>query len=284
MTDPFADWIGRESRHTQRIAAAPVAALTATLDMNEAPGIGSALPPGWQWLFFNPIVRRSQLGDDGHPRRGDLLPPIALPRRMWAGSRIRYLAPLLVGALATRTSRILRIVEKTGKTGPLCFVSVAHTITSEGLDCIVEEQDIVYRDGVGPSPAIAALSPAAPVAAQWTRTLTTDTTLLFRYSALTSNGHRIHYDLPYARDVEGYRGLVVQGPLMATLLQGLALACRPGEPMSAFEFKGLNPVFVGAALTLQAWPDAAGGIALRALDAQGILAMQASARWPEAAP
>lgn len=266
MTDPFADWIGRESRHTQCIAAAPVAALTATLDMDEAPGIGSALPPGWQWLFFNPIVRRSQLGDDGHPRRGDLLPPIALPRRMWAGSRI------------------LRIVEKIGKTGPLCFVSVAHTIASEGLDCIVEEQDIVYRDGVGPSPAIAAPSPAAPVAAQWTRTLTTDTTLLFRYSALTSNGHRIHYDLPYARDVEGYRGLVVQGPLMATLLQGLALACRPGEPMSAFEFKGVNPVFVGDALTLQAWPDAAGGIALRALDAQDILAMQASARWPEAAP
>jgi 3-methylfumaryl-CoA hydratase len=280
----FRDWIGRESTHTQRIAAAPVAALAATLDMDEAPGIGSALPPGWQWLFFNPIVRRSQLGDDGHPRRGDLLPPIALPRRMWAGSRIRYLAPLRIGALATRTSRILRIVEKIGKTGPLCFVTVAHTIASEGLDCIVEEQDIVYRDGVGPHPTTAAPSPATPVASQWTRTLTADTTLLFRYSALTSNGHRIHYDLPYARDVEGYRGLVVQGPLMATLLQGLALACRPGKPMSGFEFKGVNPLFVGAALTLQAWPDSAGGIALRALDAQAILAMQASARWPEAAP
>src|SRR5690606_6317157 len=159
----------------------------------QAPQAGAALPPGWQWLFFNPRVRRSGLGSDGHPQRGGFLPPIALPRRMWAGSRIRYLADLRVGAQATRTSRILKVENKVGKRGSLWFVTVEHRIASQGQECIAEEQDIVYREAT-PSGAVPAKPEPYDAPADWGQEVQPDTTLLFRYSALTFNGHRIHYD------------------------------------------------------------------------------------------
>ncbi len=274
--EDFSAWIGREEQHTQRIEALHVAAMAATLDLAHAPAEGDALPPGWQWLFFNPMARRSGLGEDGHPKRGGFLPPIALPRRMWAGSRLRYLADVPVGATATRTSRILKVENKTGRRGQLWFVTVGHTVRCDGRDCIVEEQDIVYREP--PAPGSAAPTPEpAPANAEWHREVTPDTTLLFRYSALTFNGHRIHYDAPYAREVEGYPALVVHGPLTATLLQDFALGCRPGGRLAAFDFRGAMPLHVDAPFTLQASTQADGTLKLWARSPGGGLAMTANA-------
>jgi 3-methylfumaryl-CoA hydratase len=203
------------------------------------------LPPGWQWLFFNPVVRRNALGIDGHPRRGGFLPPIELPRRMWADSRIRYLADLPVGVQATRRSRILKIENKAGKSGSLSFLTVEHTISRDGTPCISEEQDIVYREAMPPGAATARAPKRHDGVPQWSRGFEPDTTLLFRFSALTFNGHRIHYDQAYARNEEGYPDLVVHGPLTATLLQQFALEHGAGRPLARFDFRGASPLFVG---------------------------------------
>ena len=286
----FSAWIGREETAQERIDPLRVAALAATLDCGVAPAEGDPLPPGWQWLLFNPAVRHSLLGEDGHPRRdgtAGFLPPVPLPRRMWAGGRIRYRVPLRVGALALRTSRILTVVPKQGRGGRICFVTVEHTTACDGRTCIVEEQDIVYREAAAPArPGAAPVAPppADPVQVQERRILTPGSTLLFRYSALTFNGHRIHYDLPYAQEVEGYRGLVVHGPLTATLLQQFAQDFRPGTRLARFDFRGVAPLIAGEAVELQVCGDPADaqGLLLRAIDRHGALAMQASAGWAPA--
>lgn len=278
MTVSYEDWVGREEVAEERIAAVAVEAMAATLDMAQAPQPGMALPPGWQWMFFNPRVRRSGLGADGHPARGGFLPPIALPRRMWAGSRIRYLEPLRVGTLATRTSRILKVENKVGKRGSLWFVTVAHRIASEGRDCIAEEQDIVYREATPPGSPAPAPEPYA-AQAEWGQAVQPDTTLLFRYSALTFNGHRIHYDQAYARDEEGYPGLVVHGPLTATLLQQLALEHARGRTLAGFDFRGVSPLFAGCAFRIEGCQQGDGTLALWARGPDGELAMAATAAW-----
>ncbi|QEI09260.1 acyl-CoA dehydrogenase [Pigmentiphaga aceris] len=253
--------------------------MAATLDLDHAPTAGEALPPGWQWLYFNPPVRRGGLGGDGHPKRGGFLPPIDLPRRMWAGSRIRYLADLPIEAQATRRSRIVKVENKVGKRGSLWFVTVEHTISVNGHDCIVEEQDIVYRDATPPGQAVAA--PTAPVRhdgeAQWGKAFEPDTTVLFRYSALTFNGHRIHYDQSYARDVEGYPDLVVHGPLTATLLQQLALEHSGGRALASFDFRGVSPLFVSRGFQLEGRELDDGSLNLWARGPDGDLAMSAIA-------
>lgn len=276
MTAAYESWIGREDEHRERIQPGAVQALAATLDLERAPGLGEALPPGWQWLFFNPVVRRSGLGVDGHPQRGGFLPPIELPRRMWAGSRIQYLADLPVDAMATRHSLISKVENKTGKRGSLWFVTVVHTTTCEGKTCIVEEQDIVYREATPPGTP---QPPAVPYAeqAQWGRAFMPDTTLLFRYSALTFNGHRIHYDQPYARDEEGYPDLVVHGPLTATLLQQLALEQGQGKQLAQFDFRGVSPLFVGRGVRLEGRHESDGSLSLWARGPNEELAMSAKA-------
>lgn len=279
MTTAYDDWIGREEERTQRILEPAVQALAATLDLETAPVSGQPLPPGWQWLFFNPVVRRSGLGADGHPQRGGFLPPIELPRRMWAGSRIRYVADLPVDAEATRKSRILKVENKVGKRGSLWFVTVEHTTSCKGDPCIVEEQDIVYREATPPGAAPAAKPEPYDSHAQWGRTIEPDTTLLFRYSALTFNGHRIHYDQAYARNEEGYPDLVVHGPLTATLLQQLALEHGGGKPLGRFEFRGVSPLFVGRAFRLEGRDAGDGTLALWARGPDGELAMSATAAF-----
>jgi 3-methylfumaryl-CoA hydratase len=251
VTVDYQAWVGREEQTSERIAASTAKAMAATLDLEQAPGAGDALPPGWQWLFFNPVARRSALGMDGHPARGGFLPPIELPRRMWAGSRIRYLADLPIEASATKRSRILKVEHKTGKRGSLCFVTVEHTTSCNGMSCIVEEQDIVYREATPPSTAPAATPPRHEAVAQWSRVVEPNTTLLFRYSALTFNGHRIHYDQVYARNEEGYPDLVVHGPLTATLLQQFAVEHGSGRRLARFDFRGVTPLFVDRAFQLE---------------------------------
>jgi 3-methylfumaryl-CoA hydratase len=274
----FEAWIGREEESSQRILASTAAAMAATLDMESEPKAGDALPPGWQWLYFNPAARRSALGSDGHPRRGGFLPPIELSRRMWAGSRIRYLADLPIDAEASRRSKILKIENKVGKRGSLSFVTLEHTISSRGIVCISEEQDLVYRDAAPLGAGSAAPTPYEGVA-QWRRSIEPDTTLLFRYSALTFNGHRIHYDLSYARAEEGYPDLVVHGPLTATLLQQFALEHSAGRSLARFEFRGLTPLFAARPFSLEGRSGQDGALALWARGPDGELAMSASAEF-----
>lgn len=274
MSD-YQAWVGREEERSERVAEAAVESMAATLDLDAAPGAGDALPPGWQWLFFNPIVQRSGLGVDGHPARGGFLPPVALPRRMWAGSRLKYLAALKVGAEATRRSKILKVEEKSGKRGSLVFVTVEHTTSSQGAACIVEEQDIVYREP--PPPSSGAPPERHEAQAQWSETVTPDATLLFRYSALTFNGHRIHYDQAYARNEEGYPDLVVHGPLSATLLQGFAVRHGGGRRMTRFDFRGVTPLFVSRPFQLEGRAEADGGLSVWARGPDGELAMSATA-------
>jgi 3-methylfumaryl-CoA hydratase len=278
VTNSYEGWVGREEERTERILAPAAQALAATLDIEHAPQAGDALPPGWQWLFFNPVVRRSGLGTDGHPQRGGFLPPIELPRRMWAGSRVKYLADIAVDATATKRSLIKKVENKTGKRGQLWFVTVEHT-TSVGRErCIVEEQDIVYREATPPGTA-AAMPAAFDGVAQFGREFKPDTTLLFRYSALTFNGHRIHYDEPYATSEEGYPGLVVHGPLTATLLQQLAVEQGKGRTLAGFDFRGVSPLFVGRAFRIEGREADDGTLSLWARGPDGELAMSATAAF-----
>jgi 3-methylfumaryl-CoA hydratase len=242
--DHLATWIGRSETRTDAIAPWPVAALSATLDRtgDPEPGPGTPVPPGWHWLYFLTAAPASELGRDGHPRRGGFLPPVPLPRRMWAGGRLSFHRPLLVGERAEKCSEIADVKLRHGRTGDLVFVVVRHTVTGPDGVAVVEEHDIVYRPD--PEPGAAPPPPqAAPEGAEWSREMNADSTMLFRYSALTFNGHRIHYDQPYATGVEGYPGLVVHGPLLATLLLDLIRRHAPDAVVRQFNFRALGTIF-----------------------------------------
>lgn len=242
MNASYQDWVGRREARQDVIAAAPLRGLAALLDCGDDPWCEVA-PPLAHWLFFLPAARQSEIDTDGHPRRGGFLPPIELPRRMWAGGRLEFLAPLRIGSAAERVSTIKSITPKTSANGEMVFVTIEHEVRADGVVAVIEEQDIVYRA----AGAVARGSVEARKAERM-RDLTPDETMLFRFSALTFNAHRIHYDRPYARDIEGYPGLVVQGPLIATLLMhhwlGGASAPR------AFSFRGQAPLFDGTVATL----------------------------------
>jgi 3-methylfumaryl-CoA hydratase len=283
MSDGIADlkaWIGRSQTLHDTVGPTPVRALAATLDHGAAAvEPGDALPPLWHWLYFLPLHRQSGIGPDGHPRRGDFLPPVPLPRRMWAGSRFDFLAPIRVGDRVARTSTVADVVSKAGRNGPLVFVKVCHALHRNGDDtpALVEIHDIVYRDI--PHPGEAAAPPQiAPADGIWQRTIVPDDVLLFRYSALTFNGHRIHYDRRYATGVEGYPGLVVHGPLIATLLIDLLRRELPGADIATFSFKAIRPTFDTHPFRIAGRPQADGrAVALWAQDHEGALTMDAVA-------
>lgn len=240
-TPDLTSWIGRRQERVDVVSANHLAAWSATLDREDPfPRDGNPVPPLFHWTLFPPLARQSELGPDGHARRGGFLPPVPLPRRMWAGSRVRFHAPLRVGERVEQLSVIERVEEKSGRTGPLVFVTVRHTVTGAGGGAIEEEQDLVYREA--PSPG----APTAPVAdpaprGPWRREVVPDDVLLFRYSALTFNGHRIHYDRRYVTGVEGYEGLVVHGPLLATMLLDGLRRQLPQAVVERFQFKALRP-------------------------------------------
>ncbi len=275
--DTWQDWIGRSEERRDLVTAAPIAALSATLDRDDPlPDAGSEVPPLWHWLFFTPLARQSEIGADGHARRGGFLPPVALPRRMWAGGDLEFVRPLSVGAAIARTSRIVDVRSKAGRSGSLVFVKVRHEVAGAGGVAVVEEQDIVYRD----APAAGAPRPQpAPARTDesFSRVVVPDPVLLFRYSALTFNGHRIHYDRSYVTDVEGYPGLVVHGPLIATLLLDLLRRQWPSTPVRRFTFRALAPIFDIHPFTVCGREDGNGSVALWARTHDGDLAMEASA-------
>lgn len=236
---PHEDYVGRVETRTDTMNAAMLEAMAATLDREAVP---ATLPPLWHWMLFQVWVRPSGIGPDGHPRRGGFLPPAHdLPRRMYAGGRVTFAAPLRPGDVVTRTSTITRVEQKSGASGMLLFVTVRHVIAGPQGEALVEEHDIVYRglQGAAAKPTAAFVDPEGAFG----RTITPDPVLLFRYSALTGNGHRIHYDQPYVTAVEGYPGLIVHGPLQATLLSELVLARHPGATLKSFSFRALRPVF-----------------------------------------
>ena len=238
-------WIGRTETLHDIVTAAPLRALSATLDREDAePVPGMAVPPLWHWLYFLPQPRRSEIGPDGHAKRGGFLPPVPLPRRMWAGGRLQWHQgnPLVVGDVVQRSSRIESVKHKTGRSGDLLFVLVSHQIQNAAGLVLSEEHDIVYRADPQPGDPVPSPQPAAKDAT-WTTAVVPDDVLLFRYSALTFNGHRIHYDRRYVTEVEGYPGLIVHGPLIATLLLDLLRKNLPDARVQRLEFRAVRPVF-----------------------------------------
>ena len=238
-------WIGRSETLRDQIGATPVKALNATLDHPAMPADpGAPLPPLWHWLYFLPLHRQSEIGPDGHAKRGGFLPPVPLPRRMWAGSQFEFRSPLRVGDSVERTSTIADVSVKEGRTGKLVFVKVRHEVRCNGASdlAIVEFHDIVYRDAKRPGD-VEPPPHRAEIGAAWQREIVPDDVLLFRYSALTFNGHRIHYDRKYVTEVEGYPGLIVHGPLIATLLMDLVRRSLPQADVATFRFKAVRPTF-----------------------------------------
>lgn len=277
MPNTFDNWIGRSESHGDILRPEPARFMQATLGQEPGLGIGDPLPPLWHWLYFLDAKPLDQLGRDGHPKKGGFLPPVALPRRMWAGGRFTFHTPLPLGARIKKRSTIKAITEKSGRSGELCFVTVVHEVLAEdGTLALTEEHDIVYREDPKPNASKPA-QPIAPADAEVSEMVTPSEVMLFRYSALTFNGHRIHYDVDYARTVEGYSGLVFHGPLTATLLADLA-SRSVNKPLKTFAFKGLSPITGMAPFQLQSRASE-DGLDLWARRQDGVNAMQACATF-----
>lgn len=266
-------WQGRTETTHDIVAATPVRGLAATFDR---PAPDDTLPPLWHWLFFLPQAPMAEVGADGHPRRGGFLPPIDLPRRMWAGGRLVFHDPPRIGDAITRTSTLLKVSEKAGKSGAMAFVTVRHEVsTSRGL-AIEEEQDIVYLE----MPKMFAPPPptSLPAGLDFDHDRPVDPVFLFRFSALTFNGHRIHYDRRYAEDVEKYPGLVVHGPLQAMLLMEAGAAHTRKRP-TRFDFRAVRPLFDFDAVRLCGKAREDGALDLFTANGDGHISMQATLTW-----
>ncbi len=254
----YSSWLGRSEEQEDVVTAAPRAGLAVTLDHADPPWPTGELPPLAHWLFFLPRALQHDIAEDGHPARGGFLPPVPLPRRMWAGGALTFTAPLHIGETVRRRSTVAEVKHRSGRSGDLVFVKVVHEVFAPNGLAVREEQDIVYtemphdaRRGAPPASRDSARAPMIDVpAAEYTRSIQPDPVLLFRFSALTFNGHRIHYDRDYCRDREGYPGLVVHGPLTATLLMDLFLRNHPGARVATFRFRGLRPVYDTHPITL----------------------------------
>jgi len=270
-------WVGRAQSTSDVITAPPANLLAQSLDRDDPPfRDGDPLPPNWHRLYFLSAARPGDVGEDGHPARGLFLPPVPLPRRMFAGGRMRWRRPLRIGDSVARVSEITQVEGKQGRNGDLVFVTVRQTFSIAGATAMEETQDIVYRDAARGAGSAA---PAAAVeAAPWQHEIHPDPVLLFRYSALTFNGHRIHYDHPYVTQVEGYPERIVHGPLIATFLLDLVHREAPQAEVVEFSFRAQRPLFCGRPFTVRGWPAAdRRSVRLVAVDADGAAAMTADA-------
>jgi 3-methylfumaryl-CoA hydratase len=277
--DHLRQWIGRTNEVSDIVTAQLVKGLRATLfqEIGE-PKPGDAAPFTTHWCLGQPVYPMSELGPDGHPTRGGFLPPLPLPRRMWAGGELEFLDTLRVGDVSKRISRISDVTMKTGSTSALCFVSVAHEVTTPRGVAIRERQDIVYRDVSNAPQAAPAKAPPPPPVAQHRETHMADPVLLFRYSALTFNGHRIHYDRDYVTRVEGYPGLIFHGPLQATLIVELAAKLHGGKPPRKLSYRGLQPLFEGSEFSVNA-NTSDNGMELWTANSAGQPTMKGTATW-----
>ncbi|MFQ5935379.1 MAG: MaoC family dehydratase N-terminal domain-containing protein [Acidiferrobacterales bacterium] len=242
-------WVGRSRTEHDVVVPSQAQAMAAVLDRDPTEfQQGTPLPDFWHWVYFRPAVPRSRLGDDGHEVRGDFLPPVELPRRMWAGGFLRFLSPITIGTEIERTSEVVSVEEKQGRSGALVLVTVRHVINSAGRPCVEEEQDLVYCEIPKAGQRSRQLQTLANNV-KWKDTFLPDAVTLFRYSALLFNAHRIHYDYPFTTQIEGYRGLVVHGPLTALLLLDAAKRHTRRNP-TAYRYRGLAPLFSDEPITL----------------------------------
>ena len=270
---PLRQWIGRQETVGDSVPPFPAAALAATLDRDDAPGIGEPLPPLWHWIYFRELHKHAELAENGHAGLGGFLPPVPLPRRMFAGARVSFPRPLRIGEQARRVSTLADVSLKKGGGGDLIFVRVHHEIAGAGEPAIIEEQDLVYREAPRPGqPEPAPLHP--PAKAVWKHEIKTDVALLFRYSALLFNAYRIHYDRPFALE-QGYVGLVVHGQLIATLLADLVRR-NTDRPIKAFRFRAVRPLVDGSPCLVCGVPNGS-TVNLWAEEGNGTLVMQAEA-------
>lgn len=274
--DHLRTWIGREEEGSELLTEAITNRFNATFDREGPARNGAVAPVLIHLCLAPPAAPTTALGQDGHPARGGFLPPVPLPRRMWAGGAFVFHDEIRVGDIVTRHSTIRDVTVKEGRSGMLCFVTVDHRIESGGRLAVEERHDIVYR---GDDPAGGAPGTAPPPAARGGDRVVVDPSaaLLFRYSALTFNGHRIHYDNPYTRNEEGYPGLIVHGPMQATMLVQFAEKLRGTSP-ARFDFRSLSPLFDTASFTLNAEPDG-DGLRLWTARDDGPVAMEARATW-----
>lgn len=278
--DNLRRWIGAEEVAQDVLTPALAERFHATLSLpGEPPRSGEPAARLIHFCLCQPAAPMQTLGEDGHPARGRFLPPVPLPRRMWAGSDIRFSGELRVGEQVERRSRIADVVVKTGRTGTLCFVTVDHQVAGEAGVAIEERQTIVYRAADDAPAPVPAPQPEPAPTGEFVETITPGAPLLFRYSALTFNAHRIHYDLPYAREVEGYPGLVVHGPLQATLLLHLAARRHGGRAPGAFNFRSQSTLFAAEPMALHSGALADGAMSLWTSRPGGAVAMKAEARW-----
>jgi 3-methylfumaryl-CoA hydratase len=277
--DHLRQWIGRSTEASDVVTAQLVKGLRATLfqEIGE-PKNGDAAPFTVHWCLAQPVFPMSQLGPDGHPTRGGFLPPVPLPRRMWAGGELQFFDALRVGDESTRKSRISDVTVKTGSTGSLCFVAVEHEVTTPRGLAVRERQDIVYREMSPAQAAGPAKSASPPPAAKHRETHMADSVLLFRYSALTFNGHRIHYDRNYVTKVEGYPGLIFHGPLQAAFIVEFAAKLRGGKPPKRLSYRGLQPLFEGSEFSVNA-NDNGGAMELWTANSDGQPTMKGTATW-----
>jgi 3-methylfumaryl-CoA hydratase len=267
MSDGFEAWVGRSETATDRVTLRDVRRMAQTLDMSLTDA--RRLPPLWHWMGWGPDAAHADLVEDGHLKRGGFLPPVPLPRRMWAGGRLTFEGNLLVDEVLTRRSEILKVSEKTGASGRMVFVTVGHvTIGAQGV--VEEQQDIVYV--AIPDRYTAPPPQPAPPNPDWRHPFMADPARLFRYSAMTFNAHRIHYDLPYATGTEHYLGLVTHGPMQAMVLLNAAMQAT-GKTPATYSFRGVRPAFAGL-LTLCAW-----GTNLATVDSDGMQCMTATVTW-----
>ena len=275
-------WMGKSETTSDQITPTSVRGMSATLDRDDAaPVAGTTLPLLWHWLYFLPQARQSELGADGHPTRGGFLPPVPLPRRMWAGGRLQWETanPMRVGETVERVSTIRSVTHKAGRSGELLFVLVEHRYSNANGLALTEEHDIVYRAAAEPgAPEPSPQTPPLAGQESWSRRIVPDDVLLFRYSALTFNGHRIHYDRQYVTEVEGYPGLIVHGPLIATLLLDLLRRNMPTAQVRRFSFKAVRPTFdLNAFQVFGKVSDDGRTVELWAQDHDGWLTMQGTA-------
>ena len=279
MSDQYQAWIGKRSSTNALVTAYQADALTATLDRDDPPyKEGDVIPPGWHLFYIREVVKLRDTAEDGHPKRGDFLPPIDLPRRMWAGTKATYHKPIHVGENISNVTTIESVTPKVGKTGQLVFLKLKNEISGENGIATTELQDVVYREEARPG-AAAPEPPPPPGEALWRRTIHPSSVLLFRYSALTMNSHRIHYDRTYVTEVEKYPGLLVHGPLTFTLLLDLFRREHADKILKSFSVRAVSPIYDTHDFVVEGAPDGESDSTLWALNHEGRLAMSAKASF-----
>jgi len=242
-TDRYIDWVGKKDCSNALVTASQANALAVTLDRDDPPlKDGDTIPQGWHLFYFHEVVKLSETGPDGHPKRGEFLPPIDLPRRMWAGTKAIYHRPIHVGELIKKTTTIEAVSPKVGKTGDLVFLQLKHEIEGSSGIAVTEIQDVVYREAAKNSVSSDNL-PTAPLPAVWSRKIEPTPVLLFRFSALTMNSHRIHYDRKYVTEIENYPGLLVHGPLTQILLMDLFRRQLPDKLLNSISVRAVSPLY-----------------------------------------